>query len=83
MQAPALLLKKALELPPNGVLFFIVSKNDMVEYAAGRAGLLRMKQACHNFICLPRATIVQYLCPRSVLAGVVFSHHGLILDGNW
>jgi hypothetical protein len=34
VQAPALLLKKALELPANSVLFFIVPKNEMVEDAA-------------------------------------------------
>ena len=39
VQAPALLLKKALDLPANSVLFFIVPKNEMVEDAAVIQGL--------------------------------------------
>jgi SpoVK/Ycf46/Vps4 family AAA+-type ATPase len=43
VQAPALLLKKALELPANSVLFFIVPKNDMVEDAAVIQGLANLR----------------------------------------
>jgi len=43
VQAPALLLKKALELPPNSVLFFIVPKNDMVEDAAVIQGIANLR----------------------------------------
>jgi SpoVK/Ycf46/Vps4 family AAA+-type ATPase len=43
VQAPALLLKKALELPANSVLFFIVPKNEMVEDAAVIQGLANLR----------------------------------------
>ena len=43
VQAPALLLKKALELPANSVLFFIVPKNDMVEDAAVIQGIANLR----------------------------------------
>jgi hypothetical protein len=43
VQAPALLLKKALELSANSVLFFIVPKNDMVEDAAVIQGLANLR----------------------------------------
>src|SRR5688572_1632744 len=43
VQAPALLLKKALELPPNSVLFFIVPKNDMVEDSAVIQGIANLR----------------------------------------
>jgi hypothetical protein len=43
VQAPALLLKKALELPNNSVLFFIVPKNDMIEDAAVIQGLANLR----------------------------------------
>jgi len=43
VQAPALLLKKAMELPGNSVLFFIVPKNDMVEDAAVIQGLANLR----------------------------------------
>jgi hypothetical protein len=43
VQAPALLLKKAMELPANSVLFFIVPKNDMVEDAAVIQGLANLR----------------------------------------
>jgi hypothetical protein len=43
VQAPALLLKKALELPANSVLFFVVPKNEMVEDAAVIQGLANLR----------------------------------------
>ncbi|MCI0742181.1 MAG: AAA family ATPase [Gemmataceae bacterium] len=43
VQAPALLLKKALELPANSVLFFIVPKNDMIEETAVIQGLANLR----------------------------------------
>jgi hypothetical protein len=43
VQALALLLKKALELPANSVLFFIVPKNEMVEDAAVIQGLANLR----------------------------------------
>jgi len=43
VQAPALLLKKALELPSNSVLFFIVPKNDMVEDATVIQGIANLR----------------------------------------
>ena len=43
VQAPALLLKKALDLPANSVLFFIVPKNDMVEDAAVIQGIANLR----------------------------------------
>lgn len=43
VQAPALLLKKALELPVNSVLFFVVPKNDMIEDAAVIQGMANLR----------------------------------------
>src|SRR5262245_49589606 len=43
IQAPALLLKKALDLPDNTVLFFIVPKNEMVEDAAVIQGMANLR----------------------------------------
>ena len=43
LQAPALLLKKILELPANSVAFFVVPKNDMVEDAAVIQGLANLR----------------------------------------
>ena len=43
VQAPALLLKKAMELPANSVLFFIVPKNEMVEDAAVIQGIANLR----------------------------------------
>ena len=43
VQAPALLLKKALELPANNVLFFIVPKNEVVEDAVVIQGLANLR----------------------------------------
>jgi SpoVK/Ycf46/Vps4 family AAA+-type ATPase len=43
VQAPALLLKKALELPANSVLFFIVPKNEIVEDGAVIQGLANLR----------------------------------------
>jgi hypothetical protein len=42
------LLKKALELPANSVLFFIVPKNEMVEDAAVIQGLAYRTGACRH-----------------------------------
>lgn len=43
VQAPALLLKKAMDLPANSVLFLIVPKNEMVEDAAVIQGLANLR----------------------------------------
>ncbi len=43
VQAPALLLKKALELPANSVLFFTVPKSDMIEDAAVIQGIANLR----------------------------------------
>lgn len=43
VQAPALLLKKALELPDNSVLYIIVPKNDVVEDAPVIQGIANLR----------------------------------------
>lgn len=43
IQAPALLLKKALDLPPNSVLFLIVPKNDLIEDTAVIQGIANLR----------------------------------------
>jgi len=43
IQAPALLLKKALELPANSILFVVIPKNDMIEDAAVIQGIASLR----------------------------------------
>ena len=69
IQAPALLLKKALELPANGVLFFIVPKNEMVEDAAVIQGLANLRTSS-------RPTSAPWCSPRPGRQVALFPQRG-------
>ena len=74
VQAPALLLKKALDLPENSVLFFIVPKQEMVEDAAVIQGLANLR----NEFKANRRTLV--LLARDIKLPSLLSEDVPVLD---